>query len=710
MRRFFEHPTLLWVLRSDRALRTLPIAGVLCGLAAVYGGTPGFVGLLLGWVLWLSLEPVGILYPWDTLLMEVGFLVLFLPEVAPLPNLAATELPLPTVAFMVRWLVLRLMLGFGKVKFVGIKPHDKLYLRGFFVWMPLPSPLGWFGHHAPTWFLKMAHMFMFVAEIAAPIMGLFTGLPRLVCYALMVLLMLGIQATGNWGFFNIGYILLCTCLLDVNSSVFEMAAAPWADTWTHWPDLAVHAIMAVLFSISLFYLIILDSWSTRAWVHWPVNLAGWPSAGARRAFAWVHRALSPLRPLAPFRFVNGYGVFPPHATPPLRLTPVFEGSDDGETWKQYGYKWMPAFANSRPPFLSPRHARLDQATYYFANGIHTASLFGSLFPRSWPHLAHARTSTFDIVAQRLLAGDPLHLNALGHNPFPDAPPKLIRVAMLALTPTRPQELRATGDWWHVRRLGTIAPPRGRETWPDELLYPPPELFHPDYSGFKRRAPALRAVLEAHARGAPPDEAILAGSDLTPADVDTFWNELIPLFVESKGDWSEVHTRARVVSDRFDVPALYRLERVLERYAWLARETIATHPEAGPATDALGLSNFRQHMLVHTWFLEGHDAVCRLIEQPTLFASRPNQPPDEIQLWVLTMMRYEQMMAHVAGFRWCEIGMRSYEMELPGLFEYFPFLSQVTPPDEDFWPQPVLHDSGEHTIEGFYPPPSLVQGK
>ncbi|MDD9946476.1 MAG: lipase maturation factor family protein [Myxococcales bacterium] len=702
VRRFFEYPTLLWVLRSDAALRTLPKIGVLCGLVGIYGGTPGFFGLLLGWMIWLSLEPVGTLFPWDTLLMEVGFLVLFLPIVAPLPDLAATELPLPTVAFMVRWLVLRLMLGFGKVKFATVKPNDKLYLRGFFVWMPLPSPLGWYCHHAPAWVLKAALAFMFVAEIFAPFMGLFTGAPRLVGYALLVALMIGIQVTGNWGYFNIGYILLCTCLWDVNGSIFDMGDPPWVETWTRWPDVAVHATMGAMFLLSLFYLVFLDSWFTRSWVNWPVNFFGVKSLRARKIIAAVHSALAPLRALAPFRIVNGYGVFPPNSTPPLRLTPVFEGSDDGETWKQYGYQHMPSSTHSKPPFLAPGHARFDQASYYFANGIHTASLTGSAFPLSAPHGTYARASSFDLVAQRLLAGDPVHLRMLGHNPFPDAPPKQIRVAMLALTPTPIAEKRATGAWWRIKRLGTIAPARGRETWPDDLLMQPPELLHPDYLAHKRRAPALRAILQAHAGGASADEAVRAGSDLVPADLDTFWNELVPLLAAGCGDWTQVHVRARAVSARFDERALCRLERVLERYAWLVRERIASHPQAGPATDALGMSSFRQHMVLHTWFLEGREAIGRLIEDPCLFSVRP-EPPEQHQIWILALVRYQQMMAQVASLRWCEIGTRAWEMGMPGLFEYFPLLSSVTPPDEAFRPQPVLHDSGEHTIEGFYPP-------
>ena len=39
--------------------------------------------------------------------------------------------------------------------------------------------------------------------------------------------------------------------------------------------------------------------------------------------------------------------------------------------------------------------------------------------------------------------------------------ELIRIGILAMTPTRPSELRATGRWWHVQRLGTVNPVTGR---------------------------------------------------------------------------------------------------------------------------------------------------------------------------------------------------------------------------------------------------------
>lgn len=705
LRRFADYPSLLWLSQSDGFLRVLPWLGVACGLCAIYGGTLGFAGLVLGWMLWLSLEPFGLVFPWDTLLQEVGFLVLFLPATEPLPELTASALPLPTVAFMCRWLVLRVVLGFGKDKFLGVNRRDALYLRGFFVWMPLPTPLGWLGHHAPAWLLKLSLAFMFFAEMIAPVLGLWSGLPRLISCAALVALMAGIQATGNWGYFNIAYILLCIVLLDSQSSIFDLASAPFADRLWQWPDVGVHALMATMFVVSLVYLP-LNSWNTRSWVNWPPNLFAMRRTWWTFSFR-LHRVLAPLRAIAPLRLVNGYGVFPPHSSPPQRMIPVFEGSDDGVTWKQYGYRFMPSFAEQRPPVIAPYHARNDQACYYVCNSISSASLFGSITPYGNPFLAYAHASWPDLVAQRLLRADPLHLAGFSHNPFPDAPPKQVRVAIVAMTPTRPRELLETGRWWHVQRLGTFIPARGLESWPDRLVMPPPELMHPDLVAFKRRSLALRKVSDAFEAGASAADAAIAGSDLVAEDVAQFWSELVPALAAERGDFARLHERADALRARFSVDDLYRLERVFERLAWLLRlrtQRLLAQPTApGPEL----VSSFRYHMQLHELVLDGPDAYASYLAEPARAAERVARTTDATQLWALALLRYPQFMSHVCSFRWSELGLRAREQGMPGIFEYYELMVELVPRDEQFRPRPIQHGDGEYTIEGFYPPPRLT---
>ena len=98
-RRFFMYPTVLWLNDSDATLRAIPYVGTACGLGVIYGGPLGVYFMALACVLWVSLELRGLVFPWDTMLQEVGFLGLFLPAALPLPDWQASALPLPPVAY-----------------------------------------------------------------------------------------------------------------------------------------------------------------------------------------------------------------------------------------------------------------------------------------------------------------------------------------------------------------------------------------------------------------------------------------------------------------------------------------------------------------------------------------------------------------------------------------------------------------------------------
>jgi hypothetical protein len=703
IRRFFDFPTLLWIDASDTTLRTIPFLGVLCGAAAIYGGPYAYYALLLGWILWLSLEPRGLLFPWDTMLQEAGFLILFVPMPEALPNWHSSALPLPSVAFMMRWLVIRLMWGFGKEKFIGASGKDSLYLRGFFVWMPLPTPLGWFAHHLPAKALRVMLGFMFVAEVIAPFLGFFTGPLRIVSFVVMSGLMLGIHFTGNWGFFNIGYILLSVCLLDTQASIFDLANEPWVSQLTAWPDLAVHLTMLLMFPVSVLYLPN-NSWFMRTWLHWPADIVQLPDSWipkVKRVLRW----LTPVRLMEPFRIINGYGVFPPTALAPVRLTPVFEGSDDGVTWKQYGYKHMPSFPHSRPPMIAPYHARWDQYTYYITMGIDASSMFGALFPVANPYSSNMRVTVLELMIQRILRQDRTFLDHLGHNPFPDRPPQMVRVGVVGMTPTRISEMRATGNWWHVRRFGTLYGARKLEEWVRKDWLPEPELFHYDVLGWRNRVKPLQQLVQAYRSGMPLDQAVLASSDLTQAELERFWSELVPLLNVQRGDWSALHERARVLRERFDQRATIRMERILERYAWLLRKRTEHHRFGELDPSLPPMSNYRYQMLLHEVVLDGREACEAVLKDPASIVARFERSTPATQLWGQALLRYEQLMVHITLFRGSEIGSVSQKEGMSGLFEYFDIISNVVPPGEEFCPKFVRLPNGEHRIEGFYPPPA-----
>src|SRR5262245_9793039 len=117
---FLTVPTLFWLADFAAAFRI----GGLVGLAASLVVLAGFanVPLLAGlWFLYMSFVHAGGLfygYGWEILLLETGFLAIFL---APLWRLSpfAGPPPSPLVITFLRWLLFRLMFGAGLIKLRG---------------------------------------------------------------------------------------------------------------------------------------------------------------------------------------------------------------------------------------------------------------------------------------------------------------------------------------------------------------------------------------------------------------------------------------------------------------------------------------------------------------------------------------------------------------------------------------------------------------
>jgi hypothetical protein len=698
-RRFFNFPTILWWWNSDTALRIIPWLGVAAGAFCVYGGPYAIYAHALAWLLWLSLEPAALIFPWDTMLQEAGFIALFLPAVEPLPSLEASALPWPSVAFMFRWFVLRLMLGFAKVKFIGTTKGDQLYLRGFFVWAPSPTPLAWYGHHLPAWMLRAMVHFMFVAEAIAPLLGLFAGPVRLVSFALLLGLMIGIQATGNWGFFNIGYALLLTCLLDVNGSLFDLADPQWAARFWEWPSLVMHGALAVMFLLSLLYLVVFESWTTRTLMHWPLDMFTWK----RR---WLRGLLAFLRALAPFRIINGYGVFPPQSVAPLRYAMLFEGSDDGASWKAYGLRHVPTRPHDRGRFVAPYHPRIDMATIYAGDCVFDASFFGSLIGDGTPYTSYTRSSWLERMCQRIMEREPCVTRLLGDDPFSGRAPRYMRVSLAGMTPSHPDVRRATGEIWHMQRLGVIVTPCERDGLVEEMALPEPEVFHPDWVDYKRRSAPLRALRAAFESGMDPDRAVLTQSDLSEEDVRRFWQEFVPAAQREDEDFARFPARGQALEARFGRRQIVRFERVLERFAWLLRLRTERHQFADAQPKLPIDSNFRYHMFLQELVLDGRDAYRTYLGSTERVVERFAASTPASQLWALAMLRPRLMSSHVLFLRWTTTNPELI-VQIPGIFEYQPLLTKCVLDQEEFTIDFVKLPDGEYTVSGFYPPPETA---
>lgn len=416
--------------------------------------------------------------------------------------------------------------------------------------MPICSPLGWLGHRQPDVLHRISIAIMWFIEVPTPFLFFFTGLPRAIGAALTGSLMLAIQATGNFGYFNALSLSMCCALLDVNADVF--ADTHWADITADVPSMILTAYLVIVFFGAVLYFP-MDSWVSHGFPYWPSLHATFRKS--RFVTAWV----AFYRQLAPFHFVNSYGVFAPESVPATRWIEIFEGSNDGVEWKTYNYKFTPSQETDAPKFVAPYHPRLEHALFYDAFGLEARYFLGT-FVQSSPH-KFSRVSTGQCILQRLLEGSAPVTALFRNNPFPDAPPKYGRVAFYLFTPTTPSELFKTGRWWNKQFAGIHISSTEANPGVWKRALPQVETFNSDMLVWARRAGRTNG-------------------EVSRADYDDFWNTYVPavrheadraarelgLPLDEQYSWRTLPAVAVRLRARFDEEQLHRHELTMGRLA------------------------------------------------------------------------------------------------------------------------------------------------
>ena len=118
---------------------------------------------------------------------------------------------------------------------------------------------------------------------------------------------------------------------------------------------------------------------------------------------------------------------------------IVEGSNDGVNWLPYEFKYKPGDVNRRPGFVEPFQPRLDWQMWFAA--------LGSYRENRW-------LVNFCV---RLLQGSPKVVALLERNPFPNAPPRLVRAVVYEYHFSNLQEHHARGIWWTREYAGEYLP-------------------------------------------------------------------------------------------------------------------------------------------------------------------------------------------------------------------------------------------------------------
>ena len=417
-------PTLCWFNSSDAFLHFLCGGGIALSLLLISGIAPALCLLGLD-VFYLSLAAVGepfLNFQWDILLIETGFLSIFLAPWRLWPK-RGVDPPVSRAAFfLLKLLLFKLMLMSGVVKLTsGDDSWWDLSALDYHYWsQPLPTVIGWWADQGPEWFKKFSVAFCLVVEIIVPFFIWAPRRLRLLACALLIFLQIMIAATGNYCFFNLLAVALCLLLID-DSIWRRQRGALQADGRTR-------AVVSHYFAHRL------SSYAAAAVIIVTLPLNGWLIYSAFKPETEWPRLLGSVYARAEaFRIVNGYGLF--RVMTKDRREIVIEGSADGIDWKPYEFKWKPGDVMRVPGWCAPHQPRLDWQMWFAA--------LGSYRQNPW----------FVQTVVSLLQGKPEVAALFERNPFPQSPPRYVRATFYRYRFTTVQEHRQTGAWWKREELG-----------------------------------------------------------------------------------------------------------------------------------------------------------------------------------------------------------------------------------------------------------------
>ena len=443
--RLWYAPTALWWLNGPGAVNTLCWVGLVASLLVVLNLWPRgmLVICLLCFLSFVSAAQDFSGYQSDGMLLEAGFISLFFAPAGLRPGLGRAHPASRASLFLLQYEWFRIYFESGAVKLLSgdtewrtFTAMDEYYQNG-----PLPTWIGWYMQHLPHWFHAWTVGATLVMELALIWMLFLPRRWRIICFFIVTPWQIGVILTANYTFLNYLVLALGVLLLD-DQFVLSMLPASWRNRLGAEPDSPEKQGEQ-------------DSAShSRAWIAdfryaWSiVKLAAsaviltWIAYATSAEMIWMFWRAAPLPTfpvavLEPFRIANRYGLFAIMTRGRYEIE--FQGSNDGQNWVAYPFRYKPQALNQPPGIYAPYQPRFDWNLWF-------ASL-GSW--RDYPIVPNTEV--------RLLANDKDVLNLFAGNPFPRDPPQQIRVLLWQYWFTTMQEKHETGMWWRRQLLGLYAP-------------------------------------------------------------------------------------------------------------------------------------------------------------------------------------------------------------------------------------------------------------
>jgi predicted DCC family thiol-disulfide oxidoreductase YuxK len=404
-------PTLFWLNASDTALIAGTVVGAVLGLLVIldWWTRPALIGLFALYLSYIYAGQDFLRFQWDALLLEAGFLAILVTGGSRI------------MIWLFRWLIFRYLLLAGAVKLLsGDASWHTLTALDYHFWtQPLPSPPAWYVAQLPHWLLVGGTAGTLVLELGIVFLVLLPRRPRAVAACCVLLFQALIMLTGNYNFFNLLTMLMCVFLFDDAAlrRWFPPRLASWVQRSAAHPGRMATTIAAAVACV--------------------VVAVGVNQIAQTLARTDLPVANTLAEMVSPLRIVNRYGLFAVMTT--SRPEIVIEGSADGETWREYVFRYKPGPLARQARWTMSHQPRLDWQMWFAA--------LGDFRQNPW----------FVSLMLRLLQGSPPVLALLDSNPFPEGPPKFVRARLYDYRFTDQGTHLATGHWWSRTLRGMYFP-------------------------------------------------------------------------------------------------------------------------------------------------------------------------------------------------------------------------------------------------------------
>jgi lipase maturation factor len=458
--RFWYVPTLLWLKSDSRSLLLLAWVGLIAAVLLFLNFWPrGTIFIcLVGYLSFISALQTFSSYQSDGMLLSAGFISLFFAPPGFLPRWGERHPVSRASLFLLLLVWFTIYFESGIVKIASGDPEwrDLTAMVDYYQNGPLPTWIGWYAHHLPHWFHVGTAAFTLALELVLVWMALLPRPFRMVLFWMVTPLQIGIILTSNYAFLNYLVLALGILLLDDNylaaflprrlregvkstAGLSPMSSTRPNEAHDRWATVRMAFSSSGLWVAGFF----------QAWVFYVIV--------AQLVWMVVPRVpipTSPVSTLEPFRIANQYGLFAVMTRGRYEIE--FQGSNDGQKWTPYPFRYKPQDPRAAPGIFAPYQPRFDWNLWF-------ASL------DNW------QQNRFVIFAEeRLLTGSPSVLELFAGDPFPNVPPTQVRAVIWQYWFSDHAE-KQQGFWWRRELIGLYAPALERE--PDGKLmiteYPQP---------------------------------------------------------------------------------------------------------------------------------------------------------------------------------------------------------------------------------------------